>query len=483
MKRKAIPTMLLCAAMLLCGCNSDTVGIDEYSSLKEQYDTLRAQYDELRQENTSANAATEPASPASGDDTDSAKAPEDENDGLRWQLMSAQQELGRKEYAAETAPVTLARDHRFMLEYIGCDEHGGDMVYWLKLTSLDGTYFTVIDTEKSGLWSEYGALYGVYDIMNAGIGDDGYLYLYNDDTKGYPRPEEKPDFSPQVFIGLKHILADQNDGKTLTGYEPAYTDNGFVSMCGYITAAPVHLGNGYEVGSFETLRINFSGSRFVCDVMKYELAAVDAFGITPPWGGTRFDGWKTEFGEPYVYEPDTSLYTAREQSDTPRIMAMDDRYVLEYLGEERGENGETVFELGCRSVDNTAEYLCIGTEACGIRCAHLELHGWYDFANDCIDENGFLYLKCGSDTESGEEPSFRYDDRIRLTMRVNDGHTDPADCEIYQYDEENYSGGQPAFFEGSLAVSEVRPNGEIYKYSPQTLTFRYAGKARKVIHN
>ena len=66
-------------------------------------------------------------------------------------------------------------------------------------------------------------------------------------------------------------------------------------------------------------------------------------------------------------------------------------YTLQYLGNEKGENGECILVMRCQGFYDYP-YIRINTKDFELHMGIYVVEGSYEFANENIDENGYLYL-------------------------------------------------------------------------------------------
>jgi hypothetical protein len=83
-----------------------------------------------------------------------------------------------------------------------------------------------------------------------------------------------------------------------------------------------------------------------------------------------------------------------EESEKPAyspVTLHKSEYTLQYLGNERGENGECIVVMRCQGF-YTYPYIRIDTKDFDLHHGVFAVEGKYEFVNENIDEDGYLYL-------------------------------------------------------------------------------------------
>ena len=132
-------------------------------------------------------------------------------------------------------------------------------------------------------------------------------------------------------------------------------------------------------------------------------------------------------------------------ADQEKIIYKGGWYTIKYLGDERGEDGTAVTVL--QITEQYTPIIRLDTKASGIAAGVTVIGGWYEFANENIDENGYLYLI--SDEElipDDAELPFVAEKYIKLRFRNSDSE------QYSMFDDIDYTGEIYRLFNGSLSV-------------------------------
>ncbi|HBI52161.1 MAG TPA: hypothetical protein DDX72_05210 [Ruminococcaceae bacterium] len=132
-------------------------------------------------------------------------------------------------------------------------------------------------------------------------------------------------------------------------------------------------------------------------------------------------------------------------------------FTLEYLGDETGSDGERIIVLRCQAIPDVP-YIMIDTKNSELHSGFYVVERLLEFANESIDENGYLYLlnseSTVNDMYGGIEPAFAYEKYIKL--RLKDPYTETA----VPYSEEDYSSEGEYTFVGDISVRDVYTDRE-----------------------